>query len=254
MLIVWAVVGSIWCIIKYAWHAKRIACEQKIEGKRNYRRIAAVNKAWMSVALLCVTGLIIGWTTTIISYNDIPVVQNKHHPVGLEQVDREFGSAIDTVLTMQSEGYWRDSYDYEVTSKHTVLFSEYKEVLAEYTESDVNINVGTLQNHNDPEETPVLSGERYYRAVYAKARTEKIATRFLDEEKQHVIKHDLVDKLGSDEKLLSAEGFDTVEYLHTYDIGYQYLLLRNGKEIEYICYLGPGKLEDHVEAIIKDLK
>lgn len=254
LLIVWAVVGSIWCIIKYAWHAKRIACEQKIEGKRNYRRIAAVNKAWMSVALLYVTGLIIGWTTTIISYNDIPVVQNKHHPVGLEQVDREFGSAIDTVLTMQSEGHWRDSYDYEVTSKHTVLFSEYKEVLAEYTESDVNINVGTLQNHNDPEETPVLSGERYYRAVYAKARTEKIATRFLDEEKQHVIKHDLVDKLGSDEKLLSAEGFDTVEYLHTYDIGYQYLLLRNGKEIEYICYLGPGKLEDHVEAIIKDLK
>ena len=90
--------------------------------------------------------------------------------------------------------------------------------------------------------------------MYAKARTEKIAARFLDEEKQYVIKHDLVDKLGSDEKSLSAEGFDTVEYLHTYDIGYQYLFLRKGKEIEYICYLGPGKLEDHIEAIIKDLK
>ena len=99
---------------------------------------------------------------------------------------------------MQSEGHWTDSYDYEVTSEHTALFSEYREVSAEYTEFDVNINTGALQKHNDPEGTPVLSEERYYWAMYAKARTEKIAARFLDEEKQYVIKHDLVDKLGSD--------------------------------------------------------
>ena len=70
---------------------------------------------------------------------------------------------------------------------------------------------------------------------------------------QSVIKEDKVDKLGSDEKSLSAEGFDTAEYLRTNDIGYQYLFLRRGKEIEYICYLGPENLEDHAEAIMKDL-
>ena len=39
----------------------------------------------------------------------------------------------------------------------------------------------------------------------------------------------------------------------TNGIGYQYLFLRRGKEIEYICYLGPENLEDHVEEIIGDL-
>ena len=53
--------------------------------------------------------------------------------------------------------------------------------------------------------------------------------------------------------LRSAKGFDEAYYLHTYDIGYQYLFLRKGKEIEYICYLGPEKLEDHIEEIIGDL-
>mgnify|MGYP007092184365 CR=1 FL=1 len=68
-----------------------------------------------------------------------------------------------------------------------------------------------------------------------------------------LVKDDLVDKFGSDEKSISAEDFDTVDYLHTYDIGYQYLFLRRGKEIEYICYLGPENLEDHIEEIIGDL-
>ena len=71
---------------------------------------------------------------------------------------------------------------------------------------------------------------------------------------QNVIKDDLVDKFGSDEKSFSAKGFDEVYYLHTYDIGYQYLFLRKGKEIEYICYLGPENLQDHVETFIIDLK
>ena len=90
--------------------------------------------------------------------------------------------------------------------------------------------------------------------MYAKARTEKIAERYLEENRQNVIKDDLVDKLGSDEKSFSAKGFAEVYYLHTYDIGYQYLFLRKGKEIEYICYLGPENLQDHVETFIKDLE
>ena len=253
LLLILAVVVSIWCIIRYAQHAKRIACEQKIEGKQDYHRVAAINKTWMSIALLCVAGLIIGWATTAISYDDVPTVQNKHHPVDLEQVDPEFSSAIDTVLTMQSEGYWPDSYDYWVTPRETILFSEYREVYAEYSDSDINLETGALQKHNDPEGTPLLSEEHYYFAIYAKARSEKIAARYLEENRQSVIKDDLVDKFGSDEKSISAEDFDTVDYLHTYDIGYQYLFLRRGKEIEYICYLGPEKLEDHIEEILGDL-
>ena len=89
--------------------------------------------------------------------------------------------------------------------------------------------------------------------MYAKARSEKIAARYLEENKRSINKDDLVEKFGSDEKSISAEGFDTVDYLHTYDIGYQYLFLRKGKEIEYICYLGPENLEDHIEEIIGDL-
>ena len=239
-------------MIKYALHAKRIAFEQKIEGKRNYRRIAVANKAWMSVALACVAGMIIGWAMTAISYNDVPEVQNKNHPASLEQVDSEFSTAIDTVLTMQAEGHWPDSYDYWVTPKKTILFSEYKEVYAEYSDSDIS-DTGALQIHNDPEGTPILSEERYYWGMYAKARSEKIAARYLEENRQSVIKDDLVNKLGSDEKTFSAKGFDEAYYLHTYDIGYQYLFLRKGKEIEYICYLGPEKLEDHIEEIIGDL-
>lgn len=254
VLLILAVVVSFWCIIKYARHAKRIAFEQKIERRSNYRRVAAVNKTWMSLALLCVVGMIIGWAMTAINYDDIPEVQNNHHPPGLEQVDPEFSTAIDTVLTMQAKGHWPDSYDYWVTPKETILFSEYREVYAEYSDSDINLDTGTLQKYNDPEGTPVLSEERYYRGVYAKARTEKIAERYLEEKRQNVIKDDLVDKLGSDEKSFSAKGFDEVYYLHTYDIGYQYLFLRKGKEIEYICYLGPENLQNHVEAIIEDLK
>ena len=252
VLLVLAVVVSLWCMIKYALHAKRIAFEQKIERKRNYRRIAAANKAWMSVALACVVGMIIGWAMTAISYNDVPEVQNKNHPASLEQVDSEFSTAIDTVLTMQAEGHWPDSYDYWVTPKKTILFSEYKEVYAEYSDSDIS-DTGTLQKQNDPEGTPILSEERYYWGMYAKARSEKIAARYLEENRQSVIKDDLVNKLGSDEKTFSAKGFDEAYYLHTYDIGYQYLFLRKGKEIEYICYLGPEKLEDHIEEIIGDL-
>ena len=252
VLIILAVFVSIWCMIKYALHAKRIAFEQKIERKRNYRRIAAANKAWMSVALACVAGMIIGWAMTAISYNDVPEVQNKNHPASLEQVDSEFSTAIDTVLTMQAEGHWPDSYDYWVTPKKTILFSEYKEVYAEFSDSDIS-DTGALQIHNDPEGTPILSEERYYWGMYAKARSEKIAARYLEENRQSVIKDDLVNKLGSDEKTFSAKGFDEAYYLHTYDIGYQYLFLRKGKEIEYICYLGPEKLEDHIEEIIEDL-
>lgn len=252
VLLVLAVVVSLWCMIKYALHAKRIAFEQKIEGERNYRRIAAANKAWMSVALACVVGMIIGWAMTAISYNTVPEAQNKNHPASLEQVDPEFSTAIDTVLTMQAEGHWPDSYDYWVTPKKTILFSEYKEVYAEYSDSDIS-DTGTLQKHNDPEGTPILSEERYYWGMYAKARSEKIAARYLEENRHSVIKDDLVNKLGSDEKTFSAKGFDEAYYLHTYDIGYQYLFLRKGKEIEYICYLGPEKLEDHIEEIIGDL-
>ena len=153
---------------------------------------------------------------------------------------------------MQAEGHWPDSYDYWVTPKKTILFSEYKEVYAEYSDSDIS-DTGTLQKHNDPEGTPILSEERYYWGMYAKARSEKIAARYLEENRHSVIKDDLVNKLGSDEKTFSAKGFDEAYYLHTYDIGYQYLFLRKGKEIEYICYLGPEKLEDHIEEIIGDL-
>ena len=208
----------------------------------------------MSVALACVVCMIIGWAMTAVSYDDVPEVQNKHHPIGLAQVDSEFSSAIDTVLTMQSEGHWPDSYDYWVTPKKTILFSEYREVYAEYSDSDINLDTGALQKHNDPEGTPVLSEEHYYWGMYAKARTDKIAAQYLEENRQNVIKDDLVDKLGSDEKSFPAKGFDEVYYLHTYDIGYQYLFLRKGKEIEYICYLGPENLQDHVETIIEDLK
>lgn len=254
VLLFLAVVISVWCIIRYARHAKRIAFKQKIERRSNYRRVAVMNKTWMSLASLCIIGMIIGWATTAISYDDIPEVQNKDHPVNLEQVDPEFSNAMDTVLTMEAEGKWVSSYSYLVTSKQTVLFSEYREVLAEYTDSDYNLDTGALQKHNDPEGTPVLSEEYYYFAIYAKARSEKIAARYLEESRQLAIKGDLVDKFGSDEKVFSAEGFDMVKYLHTYDIGYQYLFLRKGKEIEYICYLGPENLEDHVETIIEDLK
>ena len=252
VLIILAVFVSIWCMIKYARHAKRIAFGQKIEKRDAFHWLAAVNKAWMSVALACVAGMIIGWAMTAISYNDVPEVQNKNHPASLEQVDPEFSSAIDTVLTMQAEGHWPDSYDYWVTPKKTVLFSEYKEVYAEYSDSDIS-DTGALQIHNDPEGTPILSEEHYYWGMYAKARSEKIAARYLEENKRSINKDDLVEKFGSDEKSISAEGFDTVDYLHTYDIGYQYLFLRKGKEIEYICYLGPENLEDHIEEIIGDL-
>ncbi|MBR0455360.1 MAG: DUF2812 domain-containing protein [Firmicutes bacterium] len=252
VLIILAVFVSIWCMIKYARHAKRIAFGQKIEKRDAFHWLAAVNKAWMSVALACVAGMIIGWAMTAISYNDVPEVQNKNHPASLEQVDPEFSSAIDTVLTMQAEGHWPDSYDYWVTPKKTVLFSEYKEVYAEFSDSDIS-DTGALQIRNDPEETPILSEERYYWGMYAKARSEKIAARYLEENKRSINKDDLVEKFGSDEKSISAEGFDTVDYLHTYDIGYQYLFLRKGKEIEYICYLGPENLEDHIEEIIGDL-
>ena len=135
---------------------KRIAFKQKIERRSNYRRVAAVNKTWMSLALLCVVGMIIGWVMTAINYDDIPEVQNNHHPAGLEQVDPEFSTAIDTVLTMQAKGHWPDSYDYWVTPKKTILFSEYREVYAEYSDSDINLDTGALQKHNDPEGTPVL--------------------------------------------------------------------------------------------------
>ena len=252
VLIILAVFVSIWCMIKYARHAKRIAFGQKIEKRDAFHWLAAVNKAWMSVALACVAGMIIGWAMTAISYNDVPEVQNKNHPASLEQVDPEFSSAIDTVLTMQAEGHWPDSYDYWVTPKKTVLFSEYKEVYAEFSDSDIS-DTGALQIHNDPEGTPILSEEHYYWGMYAKARSEKIAARYLEENKRSINKDDLVEKFGSDEKSISAEGFDTVDYLHTYDIGYQYLFLRKGKEIEYICYLGPENLEDHIEEIIGDL-
>ena len=252
VLIILAVFVSIWCMIKYARHAKRIAFGQKIEKRDAFHWLAAVNKAWMSVALACVAGMIIGWAMTAISYNDVPEVQNKNHPASLEQVDPEFSSAIDTVLTMQAEGHWPDSYDYWVTPKKTVLFSEYKEVYAEFSDSDIS-DTGALQIHNDPEGTPILSEERYYWGMYAKARSEKIAARYLEENRNSIVKDDLVDKFGSDEKSISAKDFDTVDYLHTYDIGYQYLFLRRGKEIEYICYLGPENLEDHIKEIIGDL-
>ena len=191
---------------------------------------------------------------TAISFDDIPNAQNEHHPAGIMQVDPEFSDAMDTALAIQSEGKWVSSYGYLITKKHTVLFSEYTEVLAEYTDSDINLETGALQKHDDPEGTPALSEERYYFAVYAKARSEKIAARYLEESKQATIKDDLTDQFGSDEKTISAEGLDAVEYLHTYDIGYQYLFLRKGSTIEYIRYLGPEKLEDHANAIIADLK
>lgn len=51
LLLILAVIVSVWCMIRYAQHAKRIACEQKIEGKRNFRRIAVVNKAFEHAVL-----------------------------------------------------------------------------------------------------------------------------------------------------------------------------------------------------------
>lgn len=154
---------------------------------------------------------------------------------------------------MATEGCQPDSYDYFVTSNHTILFNEYREIQAQYTDSDYDLETGTLQQHNDPEGTPVLSEDRLYHAVYAKAGSEKTAARFLTEQKHMTTTNDLFDKTGSKEKPLTAEGFDTAEYLCTYDLADQYLFLRKGNIIEYIHYEGPENLESHAAAIMRDL-
>lgn len=59
-LILLAIAVSVRCAVKYARHAKRIACRQKIERKHNFRRVAAINVAWISAAMLCTTALGVG--------------------------------------------------------------------------------------------------------------------------------------------------------------------------------------------------
>ena len=253
VLIILAVCVSIWCMIKYARQAKRIACRQKIEKKDAFHRLAVVNKTWMITALLCVLFIIIGGVSALISFDDTPAAQNERHPVNLEQVDPEFSDAIDTVLDMEKQGILTDSFDYLFESKHTVLFTDYNEVIAQYTDSDYNIDTGTLQQHNDPEGTPILSEERYYRAVYAKARSEKIADRFLEEQEQLTIKDELIEEIGCETEALSIEGFGIVTLICTKDMMDQYLFVRKGNEIEFINYEGPEKLENHIEEIIGDL-
>ena len=154
---------------------------------------------------------------------------------------------------MEAEGILTDSFDYIFESKHTILFADYNEVTAQYTDSDYNLNTGTLEQHNDPEGTPVLAEERYYRAVYAKARSEKIATRFLEEQEQLTIKDEFIEEIGCETEVLSIEGFGTVTLFCTKDMMDQYLFVRKGNEIEFINYEGPDKLENHIEEIIGDL-
>lgn len=256
ILIVLAVIVSIRAMVKYARHVRRISGGKPLYKGGSFRGIAVLNKTIMLTALVCVILLIIGWADKALTFSNVPANQNTHHPAGVAQVDPEFSEAIDTVLGMRAEGLWPEDYDYDINEKHTLLFTDLREVLAQYdSESDINLQTGALQKHNNPDGTPILSETRYYRAIYAVARTESIAARFLAEEKYIQLDADEADLYGADEKEVPVPGLDQAIYLQTHDIspGYQYLFLRRGRNIEIIHYQGPEDLKEHADEISLDL-
>ena len=203
--------------------AYRILRARPMRRNLNYKGKLKFHKVTTIVVVVLAVTLIIG--SNFIGYDTTNITKMKayegYHPVSYEVVDPEGWGEIEKAITNND---WPENITFGVFTKTGPLF-------------DRKIDVHT-DLRND-----------YMRALYAEAKSEGIARKWLDEE----IMYDTEDKLESEDIAMETpEGLDYMGY-YIDKWNDQIIYMRKGNVIERIKYYGDKEILQYIDEFAADI-